>query len=615
MPISIYLADRQYEQRVFTFRAMIAALICLILLFILVARMIHLQVVQHDAFSTLSQNNRFQLTPVPPNRGLIFDRNGVVLAENRPAFHLKVTPSEVSSLDRTLSELVEVINIRETDIDRFKLALKRYRAFEAIPLRLNLSEKEAAHFAVNRHRFPGVDIAAPLTRYYPFGAMTSHLLGYVGRIDEEDLEKLDEANYRGTSHIGKLGIEQANEGNLHGEVGYKQREVNVEGREIHAQVEQAPIPGDDLQLNIDIRLQLVAERALGDKTGAVVAIDPNNGAVLVFVSKPSFDPHLFVNGISSSDYQALRNDPSQPLFNRALRGQYPPGSTIKPALALAALENEIEFAKDTIRCRGYFKLPKDKRKYRDWKKHGHGKVDIHKSVVESCDVYFYELAHRMGIDELSQSLGLFGLGQPTGIDIFGEKPGLLPSREWKRKKYSMPWFPGETINSAIGQGYMLMTPLQLVQMSAALATAKLFEPQLVAAHLPKKAPLQKIPPVLKLELPIREQENWSKIRQSMRDVVHTDKGTARGSSWGAKYEFAGKTGTAQVISIAQDEEYDEENIAEQFRDHALFIAYTPIEKPEIAVAVLVEHGGHGSSAAAPVARKVFDEYMKNYDVK
>lgn len=616
MPDSIYLADRQNEHRIFIFRALIAVAVCLVLLFVLVYRMIYLQIVHHDTFSTLSQDNRLQLSPVPPNRGLIFDRNGVVLAENQPAFHLTVTPNEVPDLDQTLSELVEVINFTTSDIESFKRALKRHRSFEAIPLRLNLSETEAAYFAVNRHRFPGVDINARLTRHYTFGAMTAHALGYVGRIDEEDMEQLEEVkvNYRETTHIGKLGIEQANEDVLHGKVGYKQQEVNVEGRKLKVLDEQPPIPGNNLQLTLDIRLQKVAGQALGDKTGAVVALDTRNGAVLAFVSKPSFDPHLFVNGISKTDYQALRSDPSQPLFNRALRGQYPPGSTIKPVLALAALEQRLDIAEETIRCKGFYKLPRDKRKYRDWKKHGHGKVNIQDAVIQSCDVYFYDLAHRMGIDTMARYLALFGLGQPTGIDISGEKPGLLPTREWKRKRYSMPWFPGETLNSGIGQGYMLMTPLQLVQMAAALATNKLYQPHLVTAYLPKQASPRKVPAILKAEVPVNEQENWQVIRRSMRDVVHTDKGTARGSSWGAKYEFAGKTGTAQVISIAQDEEYDEETIAEQFRDHALFIAYAPVEQPKIAIGIVVEHGGHGSTAAAPIARKVFDAYMQYYDV-
>jgi penicillin-binding protein 2 len=612
---SIYLADREHEQRVFRFRALVAVLICVFLLLVLAIRMIYLQVVHHDMFTTLSQNNRLQLVPSPPNRGLIFDRNGVVLAENQPAFHLEITPEEIADMGATLSELSKVVHITRTNIENFKLGLKRHRQFEPVPLRLNLSEQEVATFAINRHRFPGVDIAARLTRYYPFAAATAHALGYVGRIDEEDLIDLDQVNYRGTNHIGKLGIEQAFENTLHGQVGYKRLEVNVEGRKLRVLEEQAPVPGDDLQLHLDIRLQQVAEQALGDKTGAVVAMDPNNGAILVFVSQPSFDPHSFVNGISKADYEVLRDSPVQPLFNRALRGQYPPGSTIKPALALAALERGMDIAHDTISCKGFFKLPADDRRYRDWKKQGHGKVDIHTAIVQSCDVYFYTLANRMGIDAIAEFLGMFGLGKLTGIDIAGEKPGLLPSREWKRKRYSMPWFPGETLSLGIGQGYMLMTPMQLVQMTAALATETIYQPQLVAAFLPKDLPVKPIAPVLKTRLPVSDPANWNEVRMSMHDVVHTDRGTARGSSWGAKYEFAGKTGTAQVIGIAQDEEYDEEKIAAHFRDHALFIAYAPADQPKIAVAVLVEHGGHGSSAAAPVARKLFDAYMKYYDVK
>jgi penicillin-binding protein 2 len=379
--------------------------------------------------------------------------------------------------------------------------------------------------------------------------------------------------------------------------------------------EEAPAPGNDLQLHLDIRLQKVAKEALGEQTGAVVAMDPNSGAVLAFVSQPAFDPHLFVNGISESDYQVLRDNPARPLFNRALRGQYPPGSTIKPALALAALERDVDVARQTINCKGHFKLPTDDRKYRDWKKHGHGKVDIHDAIVQSCDVFFYNLANRMGIDAISTSLAMFGLGKPTGIDIAGEKPGLLPSKEWKRQHYREIWYPGETLIIAIGQGYMLMTPMQLVQMSAALATARIYQPQLAAAILPKSLPAVPITPQLKEKLPINDTRNWEEVRLGMHDVVHTNRGTARSSSWGTKYEYAGKTGTAQVFSIAQDEEYDEEAVADHLRDHALFIAYAPADEPKIAVAVLVEHGGHGSSAAAPVARKLLDAYMKYYDAK
>lgn len=615
MPGSIYLADRQYEQRVFQFRALFAALACLLLLLVLAGRMIYLQVLHHDVFSTLSQNNRLQVVPVPPNRGLIFDRNGVVLAENQPAFHLEITPEEVTDLDSTLSGLAELINIRPVDIETFRQLLNSHRPFEPIPLRLNLSEQEVALFSVNRYRFPGVDINARLSRYYPFGAAAVHVLGYVGRIDEDDMARLDQAKYRGTNHIGKLGIEQAYEDILHGQVGYKRLEVNVEGRKLRELDREPPVPGENLRLNIDIRLQQVAEQALADKTGAVVAINPNNGAVLAFVSQPAFDPHPFVNGISRTDYEALRDDPDQPLFNRALRGQYPPGSTIKPVLALAALERSADIAKQTVNCKGYFKLPGDDRRYRDWKKYGHGKTDLHDAIVQSCDVYFYTLANEMGIDSLMNYLGLFGLGRVTGIDIPGEKPGLLPTRAWKQKRYSMPWFPGETLSIGIGQGYLLMTPLQLAQMSAALATGKIYQPQLVAAILPKDKPAEPVAPVLKAELPVRDLNDWMEVRMAMRDVVHSDHGTARGSSWGAKYEFAGKTGTAQVFSIAQDEEYDEETVAEYLRDHALFIAYAPVEKPELAVAVLVEHGGHGSSAAAPVARKLFDAYMKFHDAE
>lgn len=600
--------DRQYEVLLFRFRAFIAAFVAIIVLLVLMVRMLNLQVSQHEVFSTLSQNNRLQQVAVAPTRGLIYDRSGKILAENRPAYHLEITPERVADLDKTLSDLVEVINVRPSDIQRFQQALKRERQFEAIPLRVNLSEFEVAHFSVNRHRFPGVDITARLSRYYPYAESTAHLLGYLGRIDEADLQSLDKSNYRGTNYIGKLGLEREYEGKLHGDVGYRRIEVNVKGRQLRELEKQSPMPGLDLHLNLDIDLQLVAQRALGENSGAVVAINPNDGAVLALVSQPSYNPHLFVQGISHEEYKALQRDPGRPLFDRALRGQYPPGSTVKPVLGLAALAHGVK--EQVVRCRGYYRLPTDKRKYRDWKKQGHGKTDLKKAIVESCDVFFYDLAYNMGVDAMAKYLAYFGLGFPTGIDLPGESRGLLPNREWKRKRYSMPWFPGETLIAGIGQGYMLMTPLQLAQMAAGLATGKLYRPRLLSHATQDDAINFQSSPELIGRVPISNPEYWEQIRGAMTDVVHGKHGTARGSAYRVKYQFAGKTGTAQVIGIAQDEEYDEEKIAKKHQDHALFIAYAPITKPQIALAVLVENGGHGGAVAAPIARKVFDEFMR-----
>lgn len=594
----------------FRSRAVFAGVMCALIMVLLVARLIYLQVVNHELFSTLSLNNRLQLKAVSPTRGLIYDRNGIILAENRPMYLLEITPEEVPDMEATLAALGEVVNLRKTDIERFRQFLKSKRQFEVVPLRFNLNETEVAHFSVNRHRFPGVDIAARLARHYPFGASVVHVLGYMGRIDERDLASIDESNYRATSHIGKLGIEQYYETELHGTAGYQQVEVNVQGRVLRVVEEKPSAPGKDLYLNLDIHLQQVAEAALGEESGAVVAIDPRNGAVRVLVSKPGYDPHDFVNGISSEEYNALQSSSARPLFNRALTGQYPPGSTIKPFLGLGALESEVETVGERVHCRGHYRLPGDDRRYRDWKKWGHGVVDLKQAIAQSCDVFFYDLAFRMGIDAMAGYLQQFGLGRVTGIDVPGEKNGLVPTSVWKRERMRMVWFPGETLSAGIGQGYMLATPLQLAQAVAALAVGKSYPPRLLAAtqapgHEPASA--ASLEPVA---IPVRNAENWRYIHEAMEAVVHGKNGTARGAGLGAAYRFAGKTGTAQVISIGQDEEYDEEAIAKRHRDHALFVAFAPVESPRLAIAVLVENGGHGSTAAAPIARKVFDRFFE-----
>jgi penicillin-binding protein 2 len=650
----VSLNDRHLELQVYKNRVVIAAAFCLLAVLILIVRLLILQIVNHDVFSTLSQSNRLRLMAIAPNRGLIYDRNGVVLAENRPSYRLELVPEEVKDIDGTLERLRHLIKIEDFDIERFHKERKRGRPFEGVPLKFNLSEEEVAQFAVNRHRFPGVDIVAGLSRYYPFGAMTSPVLGYVSRIDEDDLDMLDEGNYQATTHIGKVGIEQYYEKLLHGTVGYKQVEVNVEGRVINEikENERQPVPGEDLHLSIDIRLQTVAAAALGENAGAVVAIEPSTGAVLVFLSKPSYDPALFVNGVSSEAFAALQADPARPLFNRALHGQYPPGSTIKPLLGLAALEQGVINENFSIGCSGSYQLPHDKRRYRDWKKNGHGPgVDLEQAIIESCDVFFYDLAYRAGIDAMSDYVRQFGFGQPTGIDILGEKSGLFPNSEWKQKRFGERWYTGESLSVGIGQGYTSVTPLQLAYMTAIMAAngqayrphvleatslppsqiellhasegTAAAEPTIVAGAETGPAPalpgtavdvtagsqLRKIPPELQHSVPVVAQRHWDYIRQAMIGVVHGPKGTARGSGMNAPYHMAGKTGTAQVISVKQNEEYDEEKTAKQYRDHALFIAYAPAEKPEIALAILVENGGHGASAAAPIARKIMDQYL------
>ncbi|HEX5057005.1 MAG TPA: penicillin-binding protein 2 [Gammaproteobacteria bacterium] len=650
----VSLNDRHLELQVYKNRVVIAAVFCLLAVLILIIRLLILQIVNHDVFSTLSQSNRLRLMAIAPNRGLIYDRNGVVLAENRPSYRLELVPEEVKDINGTLERLRHLIKIEDSDIERFRKERKRGRPFEGVPLRFNLSEEEVAQFAVNRHRFPGVDIVAGLSRYYPFGAMTAPVLGYVSRIDEDDLDTLDEGNYQATTHIGKVGVEQYYEKLLHGTVGYKQVEVNVEGRVINEikENERQPVPGEDLHLSIDIRLQTVAAAALGENSGAVVAIEPSTGAVLVLLSKPSYDPALFVNGISNEAFAALQADPARPLFNRALHGQYPPGSTIKPLFGLAALERGVINENFAIGCSGSYQLPHDKRRYRDWKKYGHGPaVDLEQAVIESCDVFFYDLAYRTGIDAMSDYVRQFGFGQPTGIDILGEKIGLFPNSEWKQKRFGEKWYTGESLSVGIGQGYTVATPLQLAYMTAIMASnGQAYRPHVLEAtslppsqiellqapertaaaeptavagaeagqaaarpetaiDAPPGSQLHKIPPALQRSVPVVAQRHWDYIRKAMMGVAHDPKGTARGSFQTAPYHAAGKTGTAQVISVKQNEEYDEEKIAKQYRDHALFIAYAPAEKPEIAMAILVENGGHGSSAAAPIARKIMDQYL------
>ncbi|MCK4834097.1 MAG: penicillin-binding protein 2, partial [Gammaproteobacteria bacterium] len=456
----------------FKFRVIVAVLICLLMLSGLLFRLAWLQIVDYKHFADLSENNRIRLMELPPTRGLIHDRNGVVLAENKPTFHLEIIPEQVDDMDATLTGLREIVTISDSEIERFKDQLRVRRSFQRISLRTRLNEEEVAKLAVNRHRFPGMDINARLSRYYPQGKAAAHAVGYVGRINRKELTVIDEGNYRGTSHIGKTGLEKYYEAELHGMVGRQKVEVNAQGRVLRAIDKVAPIAGNDLVLNLDIELQKIAEEMLGDFAGSVIAIEPHNGAVVVFVSKPGFDPNLFVHGISHKDYNALSHGVYKPLFNRAIFGQYPPGSTFKPFLALAGIEQRRFGVRESLHCKGHYLLPGDdtERKYRDWKKEGHGMVDLSKAIEQSCDVYFYELAYRMGIDSMHDFLAQFGFGAKTGIDLLGERRGLLPSRAWKKEKKRTVWYPGETLIAGIGQGYMLATPVQLAVATAALAS-------------------------------------------------------------------------------------------------------------------------------------------------
>lgn len=615
MSVRILIKDQLAERRLLFRRSLVAVLIIVVLLSTLIARMAYLQVVNYQHYTMLSQDNRVKLVALPPPRGLIYDRNGIILAENRPSFRLVLTPEEVKDVDDTVQRLGEIIELSESDLTRFRELLARTRRFEEVPLKVRLTEEEVARFAIDRHRFPGVEVQAQAMRHYPLGATGVHAIGYVGRISAQELQRLSEeniaANYSGSTHIGKLGVERSYEELLHGTVGVEKVETNALGRVIRTLERTPPVPGKDLYLSLDIRLQQVAERALGDYTGAAVVIAPKTGEVLAFVSQPTYDPNLFVNGIDIENYKALQQDIHRPLFNRALRGQYPPGSTVKPLVALAALDHGATGLHDKVYCPGYYMLPGVDHRYRDWKRGGHGQMDMTEAIAQSCDVYFYDVAYKLGIDDMSSFLRKFSLGTETGIDLSGEATGLMPSREWKRAARNQPWFHGETLITGIGQGFMLATPLQLATATATLANrGKKIRPHFLHAFSDtdsgRQTPFREPPgkPVT-----VRQDHYWDDIIEAMRQVVHGRTGTARGVGRELSYEMAGKTGTAQVFTIAQDARYNAEELARALHDHALFVAFAPAKNPEVALAVVVEHGGSGSGVAAPVARQILDAYM------
>ncbi|MEE4109655.1 MAG: penicillin-binding protein 2 [Halieaceae bacterium] len=608
MAYRIALKDPQREQSVFAARTLTALVIVLALLGALLTRYYTLQISEFETYRTASERNRVQLQPLPPKRGLIYDRNGVLLADNRPSYTLSLIVERVKDIDATLAALRELVEISDSDLERFQTRRSQRRPYEHVPLRFRLDDEEQARIAVNRHRLPGVTIDAQLQRFYPHGELFAHALGYVGRINEQELETIDTANYRGTFHIGKIGIERRYEDELHGTVGYQTVETNAHGRVLRVLERFDPVPGHDLRLHLDAKLQRVAHEALAGQRGAVVAIDPLTGGVLAMVSTPAFDSNLFVNGISTRDYSALRESPDVPLFNRTVQGQYPPGSTVKPMMAMAGLAEELIDTEFTVPDPGWYRLPGDRRRYRDWilriRGTGHAPhVDLKMAIAESCDVYFYDLAHRMGIDTMHDHLAHYGLGQRTGIDTTAERRGVLPSTRWKRAALNQPWYPGETLSAGIGQGYMLATPLQLAVATSIIATrGEHRQPRLVRSLDGEmlEAPLMD---------PVRaDGAHWDAVVEAMREVVHGRRGTAKAISRDLDYEIAGKTGTAQVIGIAQDAVYDEDEIDERHRNHGLFIAFAPLQAPTIAVAVIVENGG-GSSAAYPIARTVMDAWI------
>jgi len=601
--------ERKRELRLIRSRAGMAALLVILALALLVWRLLHLQLDQHEHFSVLSKDNRVKVQPIAPTRGLIYDARGVLLAENHPSFALDITLEKVEDLEHTIEALGRIVPIDDKDRARFERLKRQRMRFQGVPIRLNLTPEEVARISVNGHRFAGVDVRAELVRAYPLGAATAHVLGYVGRINERELKAIDNRNYAGTHFIGKGGVEKAHEDLLHGQVGHQQVEVNARGRVLRTLSSTPPQPGRDLLLYLDIGLQQAAMAALGDRRGSVVAIDPRNGGVLALVSTPSFDPNPFVEGISQSDYQALLHSPDKPLFNRAVRGQYPPGSTIKPFVGIGGLRHGLISDQSTTYCPGYFTLPGNKHRYRCWRRGGHGSLDLKGAIEQSCDVYFYDLANKLGIDRLHASLAEFGFGVPTGVDLSGELGGLLPSREWKERTRNQPWFPGETLIVGIGQGTFLATPLQLAVATATLANRGLFiEPRVARASvLPGEAQAQEFP-LQTRRIDLDDPRYWDFAIDGMLAAVEGKRGTAR-RILSPDYRIAGKTGTSQVFSIGQSETYDADSLPEHLKDHALFVGFAPAEDPRIAVAVLVENGGGGGSTAAPVARQVIDAYL------
>ena len=614
MVSAVALKDPYLESRIYSARIFFVVGLVFVLVLILLARYFALQITEYEVYRTESDRNRVQLQSLSPKRGLIFDRNGVLLAENRPSFVLSLVLERVPDLDDTLARLGEMVELSESDLKKFETRSRRRRPYEAVPLHFRLSEDERALLAVNRYRLPGVVVDAQLVRYYPEGALFSHALGYVGRINEEEERTLDEVNYRGTNHIGKIGIEKYYEETLHGEVGYQNVETNALGRVLRVLERTDPIPGADLALSLDSGVQQAAFVALEGRRGAVVAMDPTNGEVIAMVSAPGFNTNLFVNGISTRDYGELRNSRDLPLFNRAVQGQYPPGSTVKPIFGLAGLEYGVITAETEVPDPGWYRLPGEDRRFRDWtlriRGGGHGAtVDLHQAIEESCDVYFYDLAYRMGIDRMHEFAAPFGLGERTGLDTTNERTGILPSSRWKALSRGEPWFPGETLNVGIGQGYMLATPLQLAVATSVIANRGVqFQPRLVRSIDGQPVPMQ---PAGVIEI---NDENWQIIHEAMHDVFHGPRGSARAVGRDARFTMAGKSGTAQVVSIAQDEEYNEEEIEERHRDHGLFIAFAPFDNPQIAVAVVVENGGGGSTVAAPIAREVIEAYLTQQEL-
>ncbi|EIV8466833.1 TPA: penicillin-binding protein 2 [Vibrio vulnificus] len=616
------IRDYQAEARLFANRALVAFFGIVALMGVLVTNLYNIQVNQYQDYKTRSNDNRIKVVPIAPNRGLIYDRNGVLLAENRPVFDLEITPEKVKNMDATIAQLQTLFEITPEQIERFHRERKRTRRFKSVPILNQLTEKQVAVFSVNQYRFPGVEVSGTLKRYYPYGEILTHVIGYVSRINDRDMQRLSdedkEANYQATRDIGKLGIEKFYEDMLHGTAGYQEVEVNSRGRVIRTLKFVPPVPGKDIVLNIDIKLQTYVHQLLDGRRGSAIVLDPKDNGILAMVSSPSYDPNAFVHGISGKGYSDLLNDKNRPLVNRSTLGIYPPASTVKPFIAVSALQEGVVTPNTTRNDPGYWRIPNsDTRPFRDWLRWGHGRVNLVQSIEESVDTFFYQIAYDMGIDRLSNWMSMFGFGDYTGIDIFEESKANMPTRDWKMSRHKTPWYKGDTIPVGIGQGYWTATPMQLAKATSVLVN----EGNVTAPHLLRATiengeafdsrvlsdyvtypPIQNVP-----------DRYWNLAKEGMRLVNHGKKGTARRSFTGMSYMTAGKSGTAQVFGLAEDQEYNADELAEHLRDHALFTGFAPFDDPKIIVTIVLENAGGGSSNGAPVARRIFDKVLLDKD--
>ena len=607
MPEPIPLKDHESEKRLVNKRLIACAGLVLAISCALIGRMYFLQVTEFDYNSTVSENNRVHVLPIPPERGFIYDRNGVLLADNQPSFNMTITRERAGDTAKVLDSVISILHLPEEDRAVFAKAMKQARhPFDPSTLLYELSEDQIALLAVNQFRLPGIDVEAQFVRHYPQGDHFAHSVGYVGRINEKEAKQLDATQYRGTQSIGKTGIERFYENELHGKVGFEEVETNAQGRVMRVLRHTDAVAGKNIVLSLDIKLQEAAEEALGDRRGSIIALDPKTGEVLAMVSKPSFDPNLFVTGISSRDYSSLRDSIDKPLFNRALRGLYAPGSTIKPEVAIAGLDSGVISASTRVFDPGYFQLPNVDHKYRNWNHSGDGWVDLNAAIMRSNDTYFYDLASKLGIDRMHDYMAEFGLGQKVSLDMFEESSGLMPSREWKRSTRRQAWFPGETVILGIGQGYMQVTPLQLAQATALIANKGVWN----RPHLART--VDGTPPVDEHPIPnlvLRDPRDWDQVNHAMQLVMHDPRGIARAAAQGVQYRIAGKSGTAQVVAIKQGERYNRLKTAERNRDNALFVGFAPAEDPQIVISVMIENGEAGGRVAGPVVRKVMDAWL------